>query len=957
MPSTYQRSVLTVIEALESRAATAGLLSEQHLQRFPNDRLSIALAAEAASLSSAHGEAIAFYEQLPRDGGRWEFLREWGLGRRYAVLARLHRAEQHLRRAVSLSPYHLPANDLLGHLLQSEGRVWEAAPHFFVQIQHGKCRGDELLGTAIVERFFREDARLESKGAAHQPPEVLVNLAIARRLLFKNSSEPAETLLRQLVDVRPNVGEAQGRLGRIIVDRGDLREFLIWRGSLPDEARDHPEVWFVQGLAARRMGQMPGAARCFLEALERSPNHLAANVQIAGCLEQLGHSDAAREFSRRGELLADLEGTLNAMRGSSDPEPILRAVNQLAALGRYWEAAGWCYVLMQMGVTHELLGRDGPRYSRLAAMSSTPSDPGQLPSRLLQRRDFPLPQWPWPDGQPPSISSPVPTASARWHFVNDAERLGIGFQYYEGTTEDTRMQHIFNTMGGGLAALDYDVDGWPDLYLAQANNWRDAGPQPEHIDRLFRNVAGAAFVDRTAESRLGDDSFSHGATVGDFNQDGFPDLHIGNKGPNRLYRNNGDGTYTDVTASAGVAGNEWSTSAVFADLNADCLPDLYVLNYSPIEETARKECVVDGKQRACTPDTLPAEDDRCYINQGDGTFRDVSSVAGILAPNGRGLGVVAWDYAGDGRVGLFIGNDTSANFFFVNRGADAQGVPQFHEEALVRGVALDLDGNALASMGIAAGDITGDGRIDLFITNFFAASNVLFCQREDGFFDDLTRSLQLRDAGFWMLGFGCQFADFDGDGWEDLIVSNGHVDQRSSRGDPDRMPPQLFQNQGGKQFVEVPAAELGSYFAGRYLGRGLAILDWNRDGLTDFAVSHLHAPFALVTNQTTSLGQPLVVRLIGRNGCREPIGATVRMRTPSGEVTRLQTGGDGFLVTNEHRLHFSPPAAVDSVELEVQWPGRKSERWTAVPTGCDVLLVEGRAEPVILRRFSSSPAQ
>jgi FG-GAP-like repeat/ASPIC and UnbV len=513
-------------------------------------------------------------------------------------------------------------------------------------------------------------------------------------------------------------------------------------------------------------------------------------------------------------------------------------------------------------------------------------------------------------------------------------------------------------MGGGLAAIDFDRNGWPDIYLAQANNWREATPSSKHADRLFRNLLGERFEDVTDLAGVGDLSFSHGVTVGDFDQDGFPDIYVGNKGPNRLYHNNGDGTFRDTTDSAGVAGQEWTTSSVFADFTGDGLPDLYVANYTLLDDTARKECHrATGEPMACTPDVLPAEHDRCYVNLGDGTFRDVSHAAGIRVPDGKGLGVIAWDFEGTGKLGMFIANDTTPNFLFLNRGNDSNGTPRFAEEGVVRGVAFDVDGNAKASMGVAAAEATGDGRIDFYITTFFGESSTLYSQRPDGYFDDLTRPFTLRDSGFWMLGFGCQFADLDGDGWNDLIATNGHVDQSSSRGDPDRMPPQIFRNLAGKRFEEVPRNKLGAFFQGHYLGRGLATLDWNRDGKTDVAISHLHSPFALVTNRTQSLNRQLVVRLVGRSGCLDPTGAVVRMRTGSREQIRLQTSGDGFLVTNERRLDFSISQDDHIDKLEVRWPGGLTQRWTDLAFAQELVLIEGRNLPVTLsRNDSDSPS-
>jgi tetratricopeptide (TPR) repeat protein len=953
-PTAQQRSLQALVYAVEHRRPNALELAERYLAMHPAVPSALALAAEAAAQQSENERAIALYKQLPRDGGRWEFLAEFGLARRDEIEGRLADAERRLRRALQLFPDHLEANDRLGRLLQVQGRCWESAPYFYLQVRRGKCHGNELTAMAVAERFFQSEERLERTAQHPTAPDVLMKLPAARRLIFDNRNAEAEQLLREVLAEHPELGEAQGRLGRIIVERGDLAEFLQWRGSLPDDAREHPEVWFTQGLQARRLGQMEGAAACFLEALALSPNHLAANVQVAGCLEQLGHREAASAFSRRGELLAELELALNLLRGDANQKLMFKAVRTLGELGRYLEAAGWALVLTRLEAPGEEPQRQLERWSKLASACPQANDPALLPARLVSRNDFSLPRWPAPGRASPTDETPDSTAGD-WKFENDAERLGIRFQYFEGTRDESRLEHIFNVMGGGLAAVDYDLDGWPDLYFAQAHNWRDPAPQPQHADRMYRNLQAEGFADITANAGLGDTSFSHGVTAGDINQDGFPDLYIGNKGPNRLYYNQGDGTFTDVSETAGVAGNEWSTSSVFADFNSDSFPDLYVLNYTRIDETAKKECRrADGKAMACTPDLLTAEPDRCFVNLGDGTFRDVSASSGIQLPEGKGLGVVAWDFDGNGRLGLFVANDTTPDYLFANLGADASGVPRFKEEGVVRGVAFNIEGTAQASMGVAAGDANGDGRIDLFITTFFADTNTLFSQREDRFFDDLTRPFQLRDAGFWMLGFGSQFADFDGDGWQDLIATNGHVDQQSSRGDPDRMPPQLFRNLRGRRFVDVPSAALGPFFEGRYLGRGLATLDWNRDGRTDFGVSHLHAPVALVTNQTPQIGRPLVVRLIGTSGCREPTGAAVRLRSPSGDIVRLQTAGDGFLVTNERRHHFSVMENVPAATLEVTWPNTGIQQYSLVPAGCDVLIVEGRKEVVVLHSFPAA---
>ena len=953
-PTTREASRRAIVKAQLIRLPEAWTKAQQHLRDFPDDVLGLALAAEAAATQNQHAEAIRLYEQLPRDGGSWEFHREFGAGRRHAVLGQIVAAERHLRRALQIDPMHREANQQFGHMLQVSGRVWEAAPHFFIPILRGQCNADELLCIATADLFFRRDEPIERLQSEHANPDLMLSLAAARQAIFANEPSIAEESLRRVLAVRPELGEAQGRLGRLIVERGDLGEFLQWRGSLPDEARDHPEVWITQGLKARQLGLFSGSVRCFLEAVRRQPNHLNANIQLANGLAKIGQTEVAKDLSRRAEAMSEIESNLNLLREGIDSDLVAKLIPQLGDIGRYWEAAGWAYILTRLDIPQESPRRELQHWLRMARREPVPNATDRSPIRTLRIEDFPTPSWPTPQ-EKVSAEETSETTHVPWNFTDDAASAGIQFEYFEGTSEKNRLEHIFNVMGGGLGAVDFDNDGWPDLYLAQANNWREPTPRAEDRDRLFRNVGGERFEDVTEAAAISELRFSHGVAAGDFDQDGFTDIYVGNKGPNCLFYNNGDGTFDEIGTRAGVAGDEWTTSSVFADFTGDGLPDLYVLNYTKIPETAQKECrESDGTLKSCTPRQLPSEQDKLYVNRGDGTFRDVSEAAGIFVPEGRGLGAVVWDYTGDGLLDIFVANDTSANFLWVHQGTDSEGIPHFQEEGVVRGVAFNQEGHATASMGVAAGDANGDGQIELFITNFFAESSTLFSLRSGGFFEEQTRDMNLRASSFWMLGFGCQFADLDGDGWEDLIVTNGHVDQKSSRGDEDRLPPQVFRNQQGRRFTEVPGNALGPFFQGRYLGRGLAKFDWNRDGRPDVGISHLHAPFALLTNHTPPAGRQLNVHLVGRSGCRDPIGATVTVVAGRSRIVRFLTAGDGFLVTNERSLSFAVPPECETVRLEVIWPGGRQQHWERVQTDQEVLLVEGQADVAPRRQFTES---
>ena len=949
LPTDQESHFKKLLKELIDRQQSAIDLATQYRTTYPTDPSGRWMLAEALTQSGDHLGAIDEYRSLPQDSSEWEFQREFGLGKRYFALGRLAEAEASFRRATKLDPWHLEANERLGHLLQICGRTWESAPYFLIQIQRGKCRGDELLAVSCSERFFRFDERLERMSESGDPFLLPIRIGEARRAIFENREAEAEAILRTVIATYPQYGEAQGRLGRIIVERGDLAEFARWRSQLPEEARNHPEVLFVEGLQAKRLGQLHGATYCFLETLKRSPDHLGASLQIAGCFNRLNLPHFAQRFAERAELISSLEQSYNLQRGDFQEDRGFRVIEILDALGRNWEAAGWCFVMSRFDQPPAQARTELNR--RLKQISKMPDSSAgdRLPLQGLCRDDFSAPQFPL-EIAPAIPTSHSVTETTAWNFTNDAERMGIHHTYFEGTDEPNRLSHIINVMGGGLGAIDFDQDGWPDLYLAQANNWRDPSPQLQWFDRLFRNQLGTGFTDVTIPAGLREIGFSHGVAAGDYNQDGFPDVYIGNLGPNTLYRNNGDGTFQDVTVEADVGGNEWTTSSAFADVTGDGLPDLFVANYTRLQETRDKECPnSEGNPKACTPDVLPAEFDRCYVNRGDGTFFDTSHESGIRVPDGKGLGIVVSDFEENGRLSLFVANDTTPNFLFLHRGVTDAGIPQFDEEALVRGVAYDQDGNAQANMGIASGDINGDGRLDLFITTFFNDSKTLQVGQGNGFFSDLTRPFRLRDPGFLMNGFGCQFADFDGDRWEDLVTTNGHVDQRTSIGSEDRMPPQLYRNVRGERFEEVAASELGDFFQGKYLGRGLAIFDWNRDGKTDLGISHLHAPFALLTNRTANTGLPLVVRLVGTRGCRDPIGAKVIARVGHESVYRFLTAGDGFLVTNERRLHFSWPTIRQLDQLIVRWPDGHEDSWNDVEMGQEILVIEGRSHPIQLK--------
>jgi hypothetical protein len=512
---------------------------------------------------------------------------------------------------------------------------------------------------------------------------------------------------------------------------------------------------------------------------------------------------------------------------------------------------------------------------------------------------------------------------------------------------------MFQFSGGGVAVLDFDQDGWPDLYFPQGHLWpetdADCASHLETRDRLFRNLGDGRFLDVTTAGALTGRGYGQGATIGDFDSDGFPDVYVATLKQNRLYRNNGDGTFADVTTESGTAGERWTTSCLMADLNGDGLADIYSVNYLEASDLFERICRnSDGRRRRCTPFELDASQDQLFLNLGDGRFEDVTRESGIVASGGKGLGIVAADFDGSGRLSLFVANDMMPNFYFMNETPSPGGRPRFTESALTAGLAYDRDGRAQGCMGIAVGDIREDGLLDLFVTNYYLESNTLYEQRPGQSFEDVTRTAGLRDPSLKMLGFGTQFLDADLDGWSDLVVLNGHVDDETYRGIPFHMPAQFFRNVGGGKFAEVSADTLGPWFAGRYLGRGLARLDWNRDGLEDFAATNLDSPVALLTNRSHRTGNSLRLTMHGVRSNRDAIGTTVRVQSRGREWVKQLTAGDGYESSNQRELVFGLMDAASADLVTIRWPSGATQQFRDVPTGKDHVVIEGRSALTVI---------
>lgn len=939
-------------QALQRQHPEAAVAAtEELLRRNPQSIPALELAAKACAANRNFDQALRYWERVPADGSPAGVNAAIERGNLLLVeLKRLSDAEIEFRQVLRLYPQHLTAHDRLGYLLGLAACSWEAIPHRLELIRQNTFEPIHLyllcMGDAALENA---ELLAEYQAAAPADPRVLIGLA--RSALEYQQRSESEAYLRRAIQIRPDLITAHAKLGALLLDQKSESAVAAWEKQLPAEAEESPEIWEVRGDWAQQQGAHPQAIRCYWEVVRRDPNHERANYQISQLLLGLGKAKQADPFLRRARLLQSYFDVVKIAYTGTDDPAIERAQRHAESLGLIWEAYGWCHLMLQKSPRSKwaMTGRQRLQ-PQLAALPLTRAQPAANPSRSVDLTEFPLPLRNGPPSPAKGAISNAQTATSI-HFEDLAEPAGLKFQYVNGAVPRPQGPRMYQFTGGGVAVLDYDGDGWPDLHLTQGCAWPFQPKDVGHLDQLFRNRGNGQFEDATEQAGLVENGFSQGATVGDFNQDGFPDLYVANIGANRLFENQGDGTFRDVTLETGTGGDRWTTSCLLADLNGDRLPDLYAVNYLSGPDVFDRVCPdTEGISRSCSPSQFSGSQDQLYLNLGDGRFRDVSAAAGIELPDGKGLGIVALDLDGSDQLSLFIANDAVPNFFFANKTRDLTGPPQLSEQAFLRGLALNGDGLAQASMGIATGDADGDGLLDLFVTTFYNEFNTLFRQRANQMFADETRPTGLAEPSLKQLGFGTQFVDGELDGWPDLIVANGDVDDFRDIGRPYAMLPQYFRNSGGGRFNEVAGKSVGPYFTRPYLGRGLARVDWDRDGRDDVVVSHLEAPVALVTNRTPRVGNYLQLRFVGTESERTAIGTSVTLE--AGGRTRVQqlTAGDGYQASNERTLTFGLGNATQVDRIVVRWLSGKKQEFTAIDVNQTLLCIENQSQMLPLKQ-------
>jgi enediyne biosynthesis protein E4 len=541
----------------------------------------------------------------------------------------------------------------------------------------------------------------------------------------------------------------------------------------------------------------------------------------------------------------------------------------------------------------------------------------------------------------PRIVSGLPTPNNYPFEIVPAELSGIHWTHTSGKSPE---HYLPETTGAGCAFLDYDNDGWMDIYLVNSGPCDFYAPPIPLRNALYRNNRDGTFADVTEKAGVGGGGYGQGVAVGDYDGDGLPDLYVTQYGRNILYHNNGDGTFTDVTEKSGVAAPGWSSSAVWFDYDNDGKLDLFVCRFVDFSKGKNKDCRTgeDAKRGYCIPHVYSPTASWLFHNNGDGTFTDVSKSSGIAAHLGKGWGVVATDVNNDGLMDLFVANDTVANFLFANRGNG-----KFEEIGEPAGIAYSAEGRPRSGMGVDSADFDQDGWMDLFVANIDREMYSLYRNNHDESFDDRAGATDVANATRLMSGWGLKFFDFDNDGDLDLFLANGNpddlIEQIHSQVKYEE-PPLLFHGDG-KEFRNI-SAQSGLIFSQPLSARGMAIGDFNNDGGTDVLIAVNNGAPVLLRNNVGAQNHWLGIKLVGKKSNQDAVGARITYQAQDLKRTRMKVGGGSYLSSHDPRivLGIGKRTKIDWVEVRWPLPSGATERFIDLPIDRYITIVEGEGK-------------
>ena len=940
-PRSGQDTLAAAKDAYASKRFDEALrLARAHLVIDSGSSEGLFLAADCLLAMGQEREGFETLALIPVDDAKFGMsaagrVADWHLGS-----GRPRQAKQAFEKIVETHGDLPLALSRLALLANAQGQRYEASTHLTKLARLQNITRRELGALITISDQCSVEVVPGTTGREEQPVEG--DLRRARQLRMSGKWRQCQQLAEKLHQQFPDSAPIAAFLGTVYADQQLTADLQRWHADLPGGIRQQPEYWTAMAAWMEFEDQTSAAIRCCCESLSRDPSNSLLYDKFAQLLRLAGRESEAEQAALRYAWLSKvLEAYNRTFESDVKAADYVQISEYLLKLRRPWEAVGW----------RKVAGRTDPA-------SVTGLDPKieayfQTPATEEMRWllcgvdpvDYDLPDVTSISMAENALSQPGQNGQRQVRLVDVAESVGLQFQYDNGNDSTDGSYFVHEMLGGGIGVIDFDRDGFPDLYFSQGGG--QAFANNGKTNQLHRNLSGRRFAEVTGPSMSGDLGYGQGVAVADYNQDGFSDLIIANVGRNLVLRNNGDGTFMRVEIEAWSDRDEWTSLVAVGDLSGDGLPELVECNY--IDDPAAVDRPCAAQAESCGPaDYVPASD-RVLRLAADGKFTRWPAASKMEQSPNYSLGAIIANF--DDRAGndLFVANDTGANAFWISSEVDeGSSVPDPHpdgpqelyrlsDEARIRGCATGPRGSLLACMGIATGDFDRDGSIDLFVTNFYNEPANFFLQRSAGLFIDKAGVHGLRDATMPLVGFGAQACDFDRDGNLDIAVLNGHAIDRRHQGEPLEMAPQFFR--GTSRSVQLQPLD-GEFWQRRALGRALAVLDWNRDGKPDLIAGHVDVPAALLMNES-AIGDWIQLDLVGTTSERDAVGAKVTLTAGDRSRVAWITGGDGYHSTNEPGVDFGLGHQQVVDQLTVHWPSGSVQKLGPLETGRRYLIIEG----------------
>ncbi|WP_436716604.1 FG-GAP-like repeat-containing protein [Roseiconus lacunae] len=929
----------------------AELASRQALIEEPGDPDLITLAAGIAAFQDRKREAakmlveaaeVAEYQPLERIDSAVRGLMD--VGEIYAAI-------ELLETSLKQFPERDAQRQVLVGFYNEVQRGEMVPPHLWQLIKRRHFSLPLLLTT--TERSSRRLSDSSSQRLLERNPhDHRVRLSEAFLSLYRRDFVSAAGTLQQILEHHPDFAPAYAMYGQALSGMLRFDEFDQWVSNAPVGVRNYADYWLTIGDFLANQRQLDQATRAYWEACQRDPARGLAWDRLRLSAMQLKESESENADLVTDTALAAIEAhakglivvrdAFNDFCGNSkdSQRAATKVARGLLDVGRTWEAEAWSALALNFK-NEPSPDLSGLREQIIATLRQDASWVSKSTSGLQVDFSF-LPE---PElGQLRFASSDmlVPELLSHDHIRlrssgNDwgLQSIGIG-----NDPSDPKLAPLIRSTGAGGGMLDYDLDGFADLIVVNAGGTMlQADSMP---NQLLRND-GRQFYDVSDQAAVADRRFGQGVSVGDFNEDGFPDLFIANLGVNQLLRNNGDGSFTDCSSLiADSVAAQWSTSAAFADLNRDGLADLFVAQYCQAVDSLKDACPNKaGEPGPCHPMVFAGDVDQVYESLGSGEFENVSQRWFADQIPGRGLGVLA-GRLDKRQMGVFVANDMTRNAYYI---APAASETKLEDRATASGIAVDGQSLAQASMGIAASDFDHDGDLDLYVTGFGREYNIFYEQVVPGVWEDATAKLGLVEPTLSWVGFGTQAIDLDNDGLDELVVTNGNIGQFAEPGaDRYEQPLQVFRRGDQGRFEELEDDSWGEYFKRDHVGRALWTSDVNRDGRNDLFVTETRSSIGLLINETKTEGHVIAFQVIGTNSSRDAVGTVIEFYVNGTPRTLWRLAGDGYLCSNEKQLLCGLGSADQVTEVKVTWPDGSIESLGRLEADRAYLIVEGQRE-------------